>query len=355
MGYIGKSIIDRLIQHTGTFPQKTVFITPGNEETEEIRVTYQELATRVTGLAIQLMDQQLTGTRALLVYQDVMEFIIAFLACQYAGIIAVPVPYVKGTKQFIRLTGIMEDAQAGVVLCAGRSIAFLQKGLHDYLSLHQTGIISTDIESSSTLLPFTRGTVYNEIAFIQYTSGSTGRPKGVVVSHRNLLHNQQLIKDTFNGDEHAVIFSWLPFHHDMGLIGNILHTIYVGCTGVLMSPFHFVQKPARWLEAITTYRVTHSGAPNFAYDLCVNKIAQEDLSRFELSSWKVAFNGSEPVRFDTLQRFASFFKPAGFSAHSFFPCYGLAEATLLVSGGKDRELHLPSPFSSTNILLTPVK
>lgn len=337
MGYIGNSIVDCLIQHTTRFPHKTVFITPENGDAAESSITYQELTTRVTALAIQLVDQQLIGKRALLVYQDVLEFITAFLACQYAGVIAVPVPYVKGSKQFLRLTNIMEDAQAAVVLCATRSAGYLRQGLYDFLALHKTAIISTDLPPSSTSLSLTAETVYNEIAFIQYTSGSTGKPKGVVITHQNLLHNQQLIKNTFGGDEQAIIFSWLPFHHDMGLIGNLLHTLYVGCTGVLMSPFHFVQRPARWLEAISKYRITHSGAPNFAYDLCVNKISQAELALLNLSSWKVAYNGSEPVRFDTLQRFTNYFKPAGFHAHAFFPCYGLAEATLLVTGSKEME------------------
>ncbi|MGO4295010.1 AMP-binding protein [Chitinophaga sp. RAB17] len=337
MGYIGNSIVDCLIKRTTRFPHKTVFITPENRDAAESSITYQELTSRVAALSIQLVEQQLAGKMALLVYQDVLAFIIAFLACQHAGVIAVPVPYVKGSKQFLRLTNIMEDAQAAVVLCTTASTGYLRQGLSDFLARHKTAVISTDLPLSSTTLPLKAEMIYNEIAFIQYTSGSTGKPKGVVITHQNLLHNQQLIKNTFGADEHAIIFSWLPFHHDMGLIGNLLHTLYVGCTGVLMSPFHFIQRPARWLEAITKYRVTHSGAPNFAYDLCVNKISQAELPLLNLSSWKVAYNGSEPVRFDTLQRFTNYFKPSGFHGHAFFPCYGLAEATLLVTGSKEIE------------------
>jgi acyl-CoA synthetase (AMP-forming)/AMP-acid ligase II/acyl carrier protein len=155
-----------------------------------------------------------------------------------------------------------------------------------------------------------------------------------MITHQNLMSNQAQIQTAFGCDEQSVIFSWLPFHHDMGLIGNILHTIYVGCTGILMSPFHFIQRPGRWLEGIGKYKATHSGAPNFAYDLCVNKISPSEITSLDLFSWKVAFNGSEPIRADTIQQFSDYFKEAGFNENSFYPCYGMAEATLMVSGYK---------------------
>jgi len=156
-----------------------------------------------------------------------------------------------------------------------------------------------------------------------------------VVTLGNLLHNQALIQKVFGCDSHSVIFSWLPFHHDMGLIGNVLHTIYTGCTCILLSPYDFMQKPVRWLKGISRYKATHSGGPNFAYDLCVDKITAEEAAGLDLSSWKVAFNGAEIVKHTTIQRFTRRFEDAGFKANAFFPCYGLAEATLLVTGVKD--------------------
>jgi len=328
-----KTIVDHLLTYANVTPDKKAFIVLGNEAHDEKAITYRRLAATVEKVAAALAEKQWAGKRVLLVYQDVLEFVVSFLACQYAGIIPLPVPYVKGSKQFARLVHIIEDAQASAVLCTDTSIPYLQQGLGQILDKIQ--IISTD---KSVPLKGLQAPVWNEISFIQYTSGSTGHPKGVIITAANLLHNQQLIQNAFDGNSSSVIFSWLPFYHDMGLIGNILHTVYVGCTCVLMSPFQFMQTPKRWLEAITKYKVTHSGAPNFAYDLCVNRISKDELSALDLSGWQVAYNGSEPVRPDTLQRFSEYFAPAGFKADAFYPCYGLAEATLLVSGNKQQTL-----------------
>ncbi|MCA1633580.1 MAG: condensation domain-containing protein, partial [Acidobacteria bacterium] len=171
------------------------------------------------------------------------------------------------------------------------------------------------------------------IAFLQYTSGSTTTPKGVVITHRNLLHNQRLIQQAFGQSAQSVILSWLPFYHDMGLIGGVLQPLFLGAKCILMSPTAFLQRPLRWLEAISAYRATTSGGPNFAYDLCVDKTTTEERAALDLSSWSVAFNGAEPVRAETLSRFMAAFEPCGFRHEAFYPCYGLAEATLLVSGG----------------------
>jgi acyl-CoA synthetase (AMP-forming)/AMP-acid ligase II/acyl carrier protein len=342
-------LINYLLDHSLTSPLKTAFIIVEDGERAEKRISYQELASRVMALAARLHDRQLAGKRVLLVYQDILEFIIAFLACQHAGITPVPVSYVKGNKQIARLLNIIDDAHVSAIFCAEYSIAHLQRGLQSFLEQGKMEIFATDADhAGNPFQPGERPGLYqmpglhqkpeliqkpaiHEIAFIQYTSGSTGKPKGVVITGRNLLHNQQLIKSAFGCDQSSVIFSWLPFHHDMGLIGNILHTLYVGCTCVLLSPFHFMQSPKRWLQGISDYKATHSGGPNFAYDLCVDKITPEELSSLDLSGWKVAYNGSEPVRTGTIQRFSHYFKPTGFKISSFCPCYGLAEATLLVS------------------------
>src|SRR5581483_7325468 len=174
------------------------------------------------------------------------------------------------------------------------------------------------------------------VAFLQYTSGSTATPKGVMVSHGNLMHNVEHVHRGLRTTPDSVLVGWLPLFHDMGLIGMMLHALYVGAPYVFFSPAAFVQKPLRWLEAISRYRGTTSGAPNFAYDLCVERIAPEERERLDLSCWNLAFNGAEPVRSDTLARFAEAFRPCGFQPGAFNPCYGLAEATLVVSIGFQR-------------------
>ena len=186
------------------------------------------------------------------------------------------------------------------------------------------------------------------IAFLQYTSGSTRSPRGVMVSHGNLLQNELVIRKAFEHDERSIVGGWLPLYHDMGLIGNILQPLYCGFPCVLMSPQAFLQEPIKWLQLISDYRVTTSGAPNFAYELCASKVAPSDLEKLDLTCWNLAFNGAEPINAKTLDRFVEAFNPCGFRREAFYPCYGLAESTLFVSGGK----HLASPvikyFESTS-------
>lgn len=340
--YDQHSIINYLIENYKRAPHAAAFVLLQNGEDIERTISNQELWLAVTKLAGELATEQLWGRKAVLVYQDMGQFIISFLACQYAGIIPIPVSYVKGKKQVARLFAIMEDAQPDAIFCCSYSMGLLQQGLSGWPGAEDIQIKATDIKTVAAAAP-AREPEFNTIALIQYTSGSTGNPKGVVITNGNLLHNQQLIQNAFGCDQRSVIFSWLPFHHDMGLIGNILHSIYAGCTCVLMSPFHFMQKPLRWLRAISRFNVTHSGGPDFAYALCVEKATEEELNKLDLSSWRVAYNGSEPVRASTIKRFADHFSGAGFNEHAFFPCYGLAEATLLVAGSKKH----PAPVTIT--------
>ena len=170
------------------------------------------------------------------------------------------------------------------------------------------------------------------VAFLQYTSGSTSAPKAVMVSHGNLMANEAMMRVGFELGK-PVVISWLPVYHDMGLIGNVLNPIYMGGHVVVMSPTDFIQRPARWLRAITKYGGNTSGGPNFSYELCVQKVTPEERKNLDLSSWTVAYNGAEPIRAETLRTFTETFSDCGFSPEAFFPCYGLAEATLFVSGG----------------------
>jgi acyl-CoA synthetase (AMP-forming)/AMP-acid ligase II/acyl carrier protein len=332
MNVIRSTVIDRMLTNAAEFPGKTAFrVLHGKNKRDQI--SNSELCKHVQSLAGQFYNMGIHGNRVLLVYEDIIDFIITFFACQYAGVIPVPVPYVKGRKQFQRLTDIFDDARATFILCNRQSHPFLERGLRPYMRNTSGNFFFTDDEPGQ-LKETLDQPVCHETALIQYTSGSTANPKGVVITQGNIDANQHSIQTAFGCDVNSVICSWLPFHHDMGLIGNIIHAVYVGCSCILMSPFHFINRPQCWLEAISGYKVTHSGGPNFAYDLCVTKIDQNQLANLDLSCWKVAYNGSEPVRAETLSRFANHLKPAGFKQDSFFPCYGLAESTLLVSGNK---------------------
>lgn len=324
------NIVYQLMLHALNCPQKNAFIYLTDGSNATCIVTFEELMLRVKQLATHLSGENLLGKRVMLIYQDTIEFIVAFMACQYAGIVAVPVFFNRSSKLRERLTNIIKDAEISAILTVAELSVLLQQTIDTDIEF----VLTTNLPEQETdsLLS---APLYHPISFIQYTSGSTGVPKGVVISSNNLLHNQEVIRNTFGCDENSVIMSWLPFHHDMGLIGNILHAIYVGCTCVLMSPLHFMQRPVNWLKAISNYKVTHSGGPNFAFDLCVDKVAPHELSALDLSSWILAYNGSEPVKADTIARFTHYFASTGFTEQAFYPCYGLAEATLMVSGLKD--------------------
>ncbi len=333
-----ETITDYLQLHAEKCPGKKVYVYLENGETESASLTFAELHRTVSLLSSTI--GKYTGSRAVLLYENPIAFIAAFMACQYAGVTAVPMFFPKGKRHFERLELVLKDSGSRVVLCEQEQYEKIAEGFG------QAGFASMPIVPAG----FITGTEevspeqaykVNALSFIQYTSGSTGDPKGVMVSHENLLHNQSLIGGTFQCDKDSVILSWLPFYHDMGLVGNLLHAVFTGCTAVLMSPYAFMQSPVRWFKAIDTYKVTHSGGPNFAYDLCVDKIKKEELETIDLSSWKVAYNGSEPVSNTTIQRFTDTFSVCGFSASAMFPCYGLAEATLLVSGSPHSDSAAP--------------
>ncbi|HKH46547.1 MAG TPA: amino acid adenylation domain-containing protein [Thermoanaerobaculia bacterium] len=315
----------------GERPERDAFIFLADGEDEGARFTWAELDRRARAIALALTESLAPGDRALLLYPPGLEFIAAFFGCLYAGVIAVPAyPPRPNDRAQTRLRAIARDAEPRAALTASAILAGVQASPALPELAAARWIATEELAGVDMELPEPDA---ESVAFLQYTSGSTATPKGVMVTHANLLHNEQMIGDAFAQDEDSVVVGWLPLYHDMGLIGNVLQPLHAGARCVLMAPVAFLQKPLRWLAAISHYRATTSGGPNFAYDLCVRRIGAEDRQDLDLSSWRLAFNGAEPVRAETLERFAAAFAPSGFRREAFYPCYGLAEATLFVSGG----------------------
>jgi natural product biosynthesis luciferase-like monooxygenase protein len=302
--------------------------------TEAARLTYQELDLQARAIATQLQSLQATGERALLLYPPSLDFIAAFFGCLYAGVISIPVYPPRSNQNLVRLQSVVKDAQANFALTNNSLLTKIKQQLVDNLNLEIQNCIATD-NIGEELADSWQNPEINEdtLAFIQYTSGSTGTPKGVMLNHSNLMHNQRMIEIGFGHTEKTIFVGWLPLFHDMGLIGNVLQPLYLGIPSILMSPVAFLQNPCHWLQAISHYKATTSGGPNFAYDLCVRKVTPEQRRGLDLSSWEVAFNGAEPIRAETLERFITTFEPCGFRKEAFYPCYGMAEASLFVSGG----------------------
>jgi amino acid adenylation domain-containing protein len=303
-------------------------------ETAEATLTYAELDRRARGLAATLARAGIgSGARVLLLYPPGLDYIAAFFGCLYAGAVAVPAYPPRSRRPSARLQSIQESAGAKAVLSTASVLAGLERQLP-----RRPGVVWQAAEGAELAKGAEewRDLEVGEeaLAFLQYTSGSTAAPKGVMLRHSNLLANLEQIRRSFAQTPAERTVIWLPPYHDMGLIGGILTPLYAGNPAVLLSPVSFLQRPLRWLQAISRYRGTTSGGPNFAYDLCVEKIGKEEREKLDLSSWTLAFNGAEPVRAATLERFATAFAPCGFRKEAFLPCYGLAEGTLLAAAGR---------------------
>ncbi len=332
------NLVDVLRFWADRVPAKDLFKFLTEGDLQGTTITYATMDKIARSIASKLTEMGLSGERAVLLYPPGLEYIAGFFGCVYAGVIAVPAypPDVDRLDRTLpRLQAIIRDCQAKIILTTEMIFSFseaLSTHAPELAGLHWLVTDSLNAESSSSwkcpeLNP-------DGIAFLQYTSGSTGEPKGVILSHRNLIHNLRIIKEGFGIAERDSGVFWLPPYHDMGLIGGILSTMYGGGTSELMSPVHFLQKPLRWLQSVSRTQATISGGPNFAYELCVRKITPKIKEELDLSHWEVAFTGAEPVQRETIDRFSEEFAPCGFRREAFYPCYGLAEGTLLVSGGK---------------------
>jgi len=316
-------------------PDKTAYIFLQDGESESDSLTYGELDLQARVIATQLQGLVAPGEAVLLLYPPGREFITAFFGCLNAGVIAVPVYPPQRNQKKLRLQSIVADAQIKVMLTSSSLFTKIEKQLTEDPKLAELHCIITSSDGRNDLVSHWQQPTVNPdtLAFLQYTSGSTGTPKGVMVSHGNLMNNSEIIYQSFGHSSSSQGVIWLPPYHDMGLIGGIIQPLYGGFPVVLMSPIDFLKKPIRWLKAISNYKATTSGGPNFAYEACLRSVKPEQLAELDLSSWEIAFTGAEPVRFNTLERFASTFEACGFRQEAFYPCYGMAEATLFVSGG----------------------
>ena len=367
-----KLILDILAERAITEPQRDAYVYLKNGETVSERLTYGKLDQQARAIASILRQWQ--GERALLLYQSGLEFISAFFGCLYAGVIAVPAYPPRRNQSMARLLAIAQDAQATVALTTTPLLTDLkqQDSNEPYLpSLNwiATDTICADLQASVLNIGSTNGHHPFEIdllpppekdtldlihpnpddlAFLQYTSGSTGTPKGVMITHANLMHNQQAIQQATGNHANSIYVSWLPLFHDMGL-GNMLEACFVGIPFIFMSPTTFLKKPIRWLQAISTHRATITGAPGFAYDLCVRHVKPEQLTTIDLSSLEVAANGAEPINAETIEMFSQIFAQCGFQRRAFYPCYGMAESTLLVTGSTNDQQPVIETFMAESL------
>jgi acyl-CoA synthetase (AMP-forming)/AMP-acid ligase II len=301
------------------------------------RTSYAGLDHEARRIASLLQDHGAGRQPVLLLFPESQNFLRAFMACMYAGAIAVPAPMPDGPAQGrrpSRTAAIIRDAQVRLLLTDSANAPEIARWLAT-AGLREVVCLAVDTpglgDADAWQMPGSRG---DDLAFLQYTSGSVSAPRGVMVSHANLMANQAALQRVFESTAEDRFGGWLPHFHDMGLIAHLLHPLYLGSASVQMTPTSFIKRPVRWLQAIGEHRVTVGGGPNFGYDLCLRRISDEQLAGLDLSGWRLALNGAEPVRSDTLRAFTERFAAAGLRPQTMYPCYGLAEATLVVSGGR---------------------
>ena len=341
------TIVDILQQHAIQQPDKEALIfikhSINDKSNEETKLNYKELDQASRKIAnILLQQNKNSNLPVLLVFPPGLGFIKAFFGCLYAGMIPVAANPPRRNQSLKRIYSIIADSGARI----GLTSKSLLKNLEDLL-IDTSGIealqwlVVDDLESNNSCsvqqeaIPLVKP---ESVAFLQYTSGSTGDPKAVMVSHSNLIHNEKMIHKAFGHSKETLFVGWLPLYHDMGLVGNILQPLFLGITSILMSPVDFLRQPYCWLKAISDYKATTSGGPNFAYELCVRKVTPDQRLSLDLSSWELAFNGAEPIRAETLKAFTEAFAPCGFRRTAFYPCYGMAETTLFISGGEKEDV-----------------
>ncbi|MVF12550.1 amino acid adenylation domain-containing protein [Ketobacter sp. MCCC 1A13808] len=326
------SLVELLEKRAAEQPDKVVYTFLPDGDDQGITVTYQELQQRARANACRFAQSAQAGSRALLLFPSGLEFIYAFFGCLYAGIIAVPAYPPRRNQNLGRLKSIIRDSDPAIVLVTSKVLKTAQPLFAESEELSGLPFVTVDLDDDESENDWQCPQIDRDsLAFLQYTSGSTGNPKGVMVSHGNLIYNESMITSGFSSTRDEIAVSWLPLFHDMGLIGTTLQPLYLGASAVFMSPASFLQKPFRWLKAVSDYKGNVICAPNFAYELCVSQITEAQRAELDLSSLRMALSGAEAVRADTIERFIEAFGPQGFTRGAFNPTYGLAEATLLVT------------------------
>ena len=348
-----RTFVDPLVRQTDAFPDKTAFIYLADGDREERSLNFRELHERALGLAHRLDSSCRSGNRVLLLLPPGLDYVTTLYGCFYAGVIAVsaPPPNPRRPERMLsRLLAISADADVSAVVTTAAFLQLAQAAVpseHPLLAAEWVTIDGiTGTADTSVIAPARPA----DIAVLQYTSGSTADPRGVELTHSNLLDNSRFIADAFGhrfGSD--VGFNWIPPYHDMGLIGAILQPTYCSGLSVLASPTAIVKRPLLWLKGIHHYRASTSGGPDFFYDICAERIRPEDCEGLDLSCWQVAFNGAEPVRAGTMEAFAKKFEPFGFRPEAFLPCYGLAEATLMVTAPPRGEMPTVRQFESDTL------
>jgi len=333
---VPETLVHLLSLRAAEQPDKPIYIyLPDGEHPGPTR-SFGSLDENARSIAAALQTRIASGDRVLLFYPPGLEFIDAFFGCLYAGVIAIPAfpPDPNRIDKVIEnMKALVADSGANLVLTTAKVVAFIEPMAPFLPGLDKLQWLATDTLPSSLAASWTpRVPAPDELAYFQYTSGSTRTPRGVCLTHANLAHNAARISQLFQLTQQDVGLIWLPMYHNMGLIGGALMPFFASLPCYLMSPQAILQNPLAWLRAVTTFKATISGGPNFSYDLCSRRIPADQRAGLDLSSWQVAFNGAEPVRPETIDRFCKIFGPVGFNRSAFYPCYGMAEATLIVTG-----------------------
>jgi len=328
------SLVELLRFRADQQSDKAAYVFLDSAGKEEAQLTYLDLDRRARSFAARLQRVVADGDRTILLYPSAIDFVVAFFGCLYAGVVAVPAYPPRLNRPLTRFLATLSDSKASLILTTAPIARGIEKRFPESPELASVQWAVIDTEEEDRAASWRDPQVgADTLAFLQYTSGSTAAPRGVMVTHGNVLHNESVIQQGSGHNESSVFVTWLPLFHDMGLIGLTLQSLHVGGVCVVLSPLAFLQRPSSWLRAISKYRGTTSGSPNFGYDLCVNKISIEERSGLDLSSWTLAFSGAEPIRHSTLKQFVEAYAPYGLGKSVLCPVYGLAEATLLVSGG----------------------